>query len=83
MIHACLKCKHSDDFEKPISMTDASTVHMGFTCRNPCTQNAYGQLCTNNAMILDLEDQDVWVDGSLTIPAEGCANFVKAENVNQ
>jgi len=54
MINPCLKCEHSCDFQKPVSMTTGNHAHMPFTCTKPHYRDAYGEFGKTNTMILDL-----------------------------
>lgn len=77
VIHNCLRCEHSQRFDKPISMLTSEKVHMSFLCKNPDVADCYGRYPAENIMIWEIDTNKCWVDGSETIPVEGCANFKK------
>lgn len=87
-IHACLKCVHSQSFDKPMSMTTGNHLHLAFTCTNPSIPDAYGYLgkrgdgTRSNVMIMDLVTNQCWVDGSDDVPVTGCATFAQYNGVN-
>lgn len=75
-IHACQKCTHSCNFEKPISMTyGAGKIHQGFTCKKPALSGAYGKPDNEASMILELTESVAWVDGGDTVREDGCINY--------
>lgn len=82
-MHACLCCKHFALAQNPISMTTGRHLHMAFACLNPCLPDAYGQQSVEGSMIYDLCTDTAWVDGSVSVPAGGCANFELAPAVNR
>lgn len=87
MINVCLTCKHSGSLDKPISYTTGNHIHTGFSCDDPPSEfrGAYGEPlsipCTS--MIVDLVTMTSWIDGSSSIPKEGCSNYERSEVVNK
>jgi hypothetical protein len=53
-MHNCLLCEYSQNFMKPISMTDGNQIHLGFTCKKGGKIGAYGFVENKSNMIIDL-----------------------------